>query len=194
MTNKGFRISRMLKGVAGFVILLVSSSAYAGSGAYLYNATAPAEDADQVSGEFQHSLASYHESEFNGAKPIVWTGEYGEFAGESVAIQESSENDLTGRTTSNLEAGIGMGVTPLFDSYGVLRTGSNNNQSTYAVLGFRADEMIMDDADTVESSDDVRLSYGFGVNKSSSNFEYMMSMDEGSKDISAIGMRFTSEF
>jgi len=194
MTYKRYRFFCMLKGLACGVVLLASSGAYAGGGAYLYNATASAEDAGQVSGEFQHSLARYHESDLNGAKPIVWTGENGEFAGENVAIQESSENDLTGRTTSNLEAGIGMGVTPLFDTYGVLRTGSNNNQSTYAVLGFRADEMIMDDADTVESSEDVRLSYGFGVNKSSSNFEYMMSMDEGSKDISAIGMRFTSEF
>lgn len=193
MTYKRDRFLRMLKGVAGGVVLLASSGAYAGSGAYLFNATAPSEDAEQVSGDFQHSLVSYHESGLNGAKPIVWTGEYGELVSENVAIQESSVNDLTNRSTSNMEAGIGMGVTPLFDTYGVLRT-SSNNKSTYAVLGFLADEMILDDADTVEGSEDVRLSYGFGVNKSSSNFEYMMSMDEGSKDISAIGMRFTSEF
>lgn len=188
MTNKGFRFSCMLKGLAGGVILLASS------GAYLYNATAWAQDADQFSGEFQHTLVNYHESELNGAKPILWTGEYGELVSENVAIQESSVNDLTGRSTSNMEAGIGMGVTPLFDSYGVLRTGSNNNQSTYAVLGFLADEMILDDPDTVESDNDVKLSYGFGVNKSSFNFEYMMAVDEGRRDISAIGMRFTSTF
>jgi hypothetical protein len=184
----------MLKVLVGGVVLLMSSGVYADSGDYLYNSSSPAVDADQVSGEFQHTLASYHESGSNGAKPIVWTGEYGDLASESVAIKESSLNDLTDRNTSNLEAGIGMGVTPLFDSYGVLRTSSNNDQSTYAVLGFLSDEMVMDDADTVESRNDGKLSYGFGVNKSSFNFEYMMSMDEQIKDISAVGMRFTSEF
>ena len=184
----------MFKGFAGGVVILTSCSAYAGSEDYPYNATASAEDFNQVSGEFQYTLASYYESGLNGANPIVWTGEYGEPDGENVAIQGSPANDLTGRSTSNMDAGIGMGVTPLFDNYGVLRTSSNNDQSTYVVLGFLADEMILDDADILESSDDLDLSYGFGVNKSLFNFEYMMSVDEGRKDISAIGMRVTSEF
>jgi len=194
MTYKRCRFSHMLKGLVGGVVLLMSSGVYAGSVDYLYNSSSPVVDADQVSAEFQLTLASYHESGLNGAKPIVWTGEYRELPSENVAIEESPLNELLDRKSNNLEAGIGMGVTPLFDTYGVLRTGSNNDQSTYAVLGFLADEMVMDDADTLESGKDGKLSYGFGVNKSSFNFEYMMSMDEQRKDISAVGMRFTSEF
>lgn len=194
MTYKGCRFSRMLKCLTGGFVLLASSGVYADSGDYLHNPGSPAVDPDQVSGEFQHTLASYHESGSNGVKPIAWTGEYGELASENMATQESLLNDLPDRKTNNLGAGIGMGVTPLFDTYGVVRTSSNNDQSTYAVLGYLSDEMLMDDAGTVESENDGKLSYGFGVNKSSFNFEYMMSLDEQRKDISAVGMRFTSEF
>jgi hypothetical protein len=194
MNYKRYRYSHMLKGLVGGVVLLMSSGIYADSGDYLYNSSSPAVDADQVSGGFQYTLASSQASGLNGAKPVVWTGEYGKLSSESVAIQESPVNDLLDRKTNNLEAGIGMGVTPLFDTYGVVRTSSNNDQSTYAVLGYLSDEMLMDDAGTVESENDGKLSYGFGVNKSSFNFEYMMSLDEQRKDISAVGMRFTSEF
>jgi hypothetical protein len=194
MNYKLCRFSRMLKGLIGGVVLLTSSGVCAGSGAYLYNSTSSAVDADQASREFQHTLASYHEKGLNGAKPIVWVGEYGELTSENVAIEERSVNDFLERKRSTVETGIGMGVTPLFDTYGVFRTSSNNDQSTYVVLGFISDEMVIDEAGTLDSTSDSGLSYGFGVNKSSSNFEYMMSMDEESYDVSAVGLRFTSEF
>ena len=194
MNYKLCRFSRMLKGLIGGGVLLMSSGVCAGSGAYLYNSTSSAVDADQASREFQHTLAGYHEKGLDGVKPIVWVDEYGEFTSENVAIEERSVNDFLERKRGTVETGIGMGVTPLFDTYGVFRTSSSNDQSTYVVLGFISDEMIMDEAGTSDSTNDSGLSYGFGVNKSSSNFEYMMSMDEDGYEVSAVGLRFTSEF
>jgi hypothetical protein len=52
----------------------------------------------------------------------------------------------------------------------------------------------MDEAGTLDGRDDSGFSYGFGVNNTSSNFEYMMSVNQGNYEVSAIGMRFTSEF
>ncbi len=188
------RFSPMLKDLIAAVVLLTSSGVYAGGGAYLYDSTSSAVDADQASREFQHSLVSYHENEMNGAKPILLVGEYGVLTSENEAIEERSVNDFLDRKRSTVETGIGMGVTPLFDSHGVFRTSSNNDQSTYAVLGFIADKLALDEAGTSDSVDDNGLSYGFGVNKSSFNFEYMMSMDNESYEVSAVGLRFTSEF
>jgi hypothetical protein len=76
----------------------------------------------------------------------------------------------------------------------VIRASSNHDKSTYVALGFIADELTMDEAGTSDSRDESAFSYGFGVNSSSSNFEYMMSVDQENRDVTAIGMRFTSEF
>jgi len=82
----------------------------------------------------------------------------------------------------------------LFDTYGVVRTSGNHGKSTYFALGYITDELAMDEAGTSGSSEDRGFSYGFGVNNSSSNFEYMMSVDQENYEVSAIGMVFTSEF
>jgi hypothetical protein len=52
----------------------------------------------------------------------------------------------------------------------------------------------MDEVDKSDSRKDSGFSYGFGVNNSTSNFEYMMSVDQENYEVSAIGMRFISEF
>jgi len=87
-----------------------------------------------------------------------------------------------------------MGVAPLFDTYGVIRARSSQDKSTYIALGFISDELTMDAATTSENRDKEAFSYGFGVNSSSSNFEYMMSLDQEINGVSAVGMRFTSVF
>ena len=38
------------------------------------------------------------------------------------------------------------------------------------------------------------LSYGFGVNGTSSSFEYMMSVDQENNGVAAVGLRFMSVF
>ena len=194
MKYKLSRLSLILTSLIGGVVLLASSGVYAGSGAYLYSSPSLAADEAQASGGFQHTLASYHEDGFDGAKPIAWVGKYGQLTNENVTIEESSVDASLDRRSSALGAGIGMGVTPLFDTYGVFRTSSNHDNSTYVALGFISDELTMDEAGTSDSRDDSGFSYGFGVNNSSSNFEYMMSVDQDNYEVSAIGMRFISEF
>jgi hypothetical protein len=158
MKYKLSRLSTILTGLIGGVVLLASSGVYAGNEAYLYSSPSLVADEDRASGAFQYTVASYHEDGVDGAKPGAWVGNYGQLANENVALE------------------------------------SNHDKSTYVALGFIADELTMDEAGTSDSRDESAFSYGFGVNSSSSNFEYMMSVDQENRDVTAIGMRFTSEF
>jgi hypothetical protein len=176
--KKQIRLPLILAGLVGGAVLLASSGVYANGGA---------------PEEFQHIPATYHEDGIDGVKPIARVGEYQQISGEDGAIEAKPVDDwLTGRS-STPGTSVGLGAAPLFDTYGVFRT-SGSHKSTYVALGFIADELTMDEVGTSDSRDESGFSYGFGVNKSSSNFEYMMSVDQGNYDVSAIGMRFTSEF
>ncbi len=179
MKYKPSKLPLMLTGLIGGAVLLASSGVYAGSGA---------------TDGFQYSPVSYHEDGFDGAKPAVWMGEYEELTNEEVTIEEISVDDWLDLRSSTPEKGIGMGVAPLFDTYSVFRTSGHQDKSTYVALGYFSDELAMDEAGTSDSSDDSGFSYGIGVNNATSNFEYMMSVDEENYGVSAIGMRFTSEF
>jgi hypothetical protein len=153
--------------------------------AFLYSSPSLAADEDRVSEGFQYSLVTYQEDGHDEAKPVAWTGKYRQFTNENVIMD---------RRSSDVEAGIGFGVAPLFGTYGVFRTATNHNKSTYVALGFMVDEMTMDEAATSDDMSDSGLSYGIGISKPSFNIEYMMSMDEGNYEISAIGLGFISEF
>ena len=56
------------------------------------------------------------------------------------------------------------------------------------------DELFMDEDDSLESRSDSEFSYGFGVNNSSYNIEYMMYMDEENYGVTAFSVGFISEF
>ena len=187
------RLSPILTGLVGGVVLLASSGVYAGNEDYLYSSPSLAADEDRASGAFQYTVISYYEDGVDGAKPGAWVGNYGQLANENVALEEKSVNDSLDSNSAS-GTGIGMGVTPLFDTYGVIRASSSHDKSTYLALGFISDGLTMDEDDTSDSRDESAFSYGFGVNSSSSNFEYMMSLDQENRDVTAIGMRFTSEF
>ena len=166
--------------------------------AFLYGSPSLAADKGQASVGFQYSLLSHHEIGFNEAKPTAWVGQYGQLANEKVTIEERSIDDSLDSRKSIPEgipeAGIGFGVAPLFGTYGVYRTGSNQEGSTYLALGFTLDDFTMDEAVTSYSNIDSGLSYGIGVNNRLFNIEYMMSVDEGDVEISAIGVSLISEF
>jgi hypothetical protein len=179
MKYKPCRLSLILAGLIGGAVLLASSGVYADNG---------------TSGEFKYIPVTYLEYGFDDAGSTAWTGEYGQLTNENVTNEEKAVDDSLDLGSSAPGTGIGMGVAPLFDTYGVFRTSSDHKQSTYLALGFISDELTMDEAGTSDSRADNGFSYGFGVNNSSSNFEYMMSVDQGNYEVSAIGMRFISEF
>jgi len=161
--------------------------------AFLYSSSSFAVDEERASEGFQYSLVSYHEDGFDGAKPTAWTGEYARLANTSVTIEESSLD----RKVSVLGTSIGLGVAPFYGNYGVFRTSSSRDNSTYVAVGFVLDELAMDEAGTSGTSyswNDSGISYGFGMNKSSYNIEYMLSVDEENLDLSAISLGFTKEF
>jgi hypothetical protein len=162
--------------------------------AFLYSSPSLAVEENRVFGGFQYTLASYHDDGVDGAKSTVLAGKYRQLANENVAIELKSVDGWMDRRSSAPGTGIGFGVTPLFDTYGVFRTSSSQDKSTYLALGFISDELTMDEAGTSDSKNESGFSYGFGVNDSSTNFEYMMSVDQDNQEVSAIGMRFISEF
>ena len=194
MKYKLFRLPLILAGLIGGVVLLASSGAYAVNEAYLSNSPPSlAVDGDEASRAFEYTVLTDHEDEFDGEKPGTGVDNYEPVEYENVAFEDQSIDDFqdTGSATGS---GVGMGVAPLFDTYGVIRASSSQDKSTYVALGFMTDELIMDEDDTLDREEKNALSYGFGVNSSSSNFEYMMSLDEDNSGVSAVGMRFTSEF
>jgi hypothetical protein len=193
MKYKPSRVPRILTGLIGGIVLVASSSVYAGNESYHYSSPSLAADEGQAAEAFQYTVISYHEDEFDGAKSGVRVDDYGQLTHENVAREEKSIDDSL-NVSSTPGTGLGRGVAPLFDTYGVIRASSSHDQSTYVALGFISDELIMDEDDTSNSSDKNALSYGFGVNSSSSNFEYMMSMDQENRGVSAVGLKFTSEF
>jgi len=162
--------------------------------AFLYSSSSFAADKDRASVEFQYSLVSYHEDGFNGAKPTAWKSKSGQLTNESMAIEDRSLNDSLDRKVSVLETSIGFGVAPFYNTHSVFRTSSSDDNPTYFAVGFIIDELAMDEAGSSDSLDDSLFSYGFGINNSSYNIEYMMSVDERNFDLSAISVGFTSEF
>jgi hypothetical protein len=152
---------------------------------FLHSSPLLAADEGQASEGFQYTLVTYHEDGYEGAKPIAWASQFGQFTNENVAMDLKLNDPGTG---------IGLGVVPLFGTYGVFRTSSNHDKSTYFVLGYIVDELSMDEPGMSDSRNNSGLSYGIGVINPSFNIEYMMSVDEENYEISAIGMSFISEF
>lgn len=169
-------------------ILLVIASAF------LYSASSFAVDEDLASWGFQYSLVTYHEGGFDGGQPTGWKAQYGQLTNQSVTIEERSLDDPLDRKVSFLGSSIGFGVGPFYGMRGVFRTSSSDDKSTYIAVGFMMDELAVDEAGWSDSRDDSVFSYGFGVNNSSYNIEYMMSLDEEDFDFSAISLAFSSEF
>jgi len=161
---------------------------------FLYSSSSFAVDKDRASGGFQYFLVSYHEDGFDGTRPTPWNGKYGQLTNEGVTLEERSLDDPLNRKVSFVETSIGFGVAPFYNTHGVFRTSSSDDKSTYIAVGFIIDELAMDEAGSSDSLDDSVFSYGFGINNSSYKIEYMMSMDEGNFDLSAISVGFTSEF
>ena len=193
MKYRPTRLPLILTSLIGGVVLLASSGVYAGNDASLHSSPSLAADEGQASEAFQYTLVSFIEDELDRAKSGAWLDNDGQPKDENVFLEEKSVDDSL-ESSSTPGMGIGMGATPLFDTYGVIRASSSHNKSTYLALGFISDELIVDEDDTLDSMDKNALSYGFGVNGSSSNFEYMMSMDQENSGVSTVGMKFTSEF
>jgi len=193
MKYKRSRSPLILTALIGAVVVMASNAVFAGNEAYPYSSPSLAANEGQVPEAFQYSVISYHQDEHDGAEPGASEDNEGQPQYENLVVEENLVDDSqdSSATPGN---GIGMGVAPLFDTHGVIRASSSRDKSTYVALGFITDELMMDDDDTLDSRDEKALSYGFGVNSSSTNFEYMMSMDQDNDGVSAVGMRFISEF
>jgi len=160
----------------------------------LYSSPSWAAGKDRTSVVFQYTLANYHGDGFDGAKPTPAVSSYGQLTNINSAFEEKSVDDSLERMRNALGRNIDLGIAPMFGPDGVFRTRSNQDKSTYVALGFALDGSATDAAGTSNGWDDGGLSYGFGVNHSSFNIEYMIHMDEGIYDVSAVSMGLTSEF
>ena len=92
------------------------------------------------------------------------------------------------------ELNIASGVAPLFEEYGVVRASGNLPNSTYLALGFVVDDETLGETELPGSWDVIDLSYGIGISSSAYDVEYMLSVDEENRGVSAIGLGITSRF
>ena len=159
-----------------------------------YSASSLAVGEGTASDRFQYTPATYHVDGFGGAKTNAWVSLFGQFKNDNTAIEETRIEESFENRESALGMSIGLEVAPLFGTYGVFRTSITNDESTYLAIGFTADELFMDETDSLEDSNDSEFSYGFGVNNSSYNIEYMMYMDEENYGVAAFSVGFISEF
>ena len=158
---------------------------------FLFSSISLAADKFADSGEFQHTLVAYHE---NGLKADAWASNNGQPRSENATIERILVDDSRDRSKSAQGMGVGLEVTSLFGTYGVFRTSSDNDKSTYVAVGVILDELIMDESEILDDMNDSALSYGFGVNKSSYKLEYMVYVDEEDHAVSAISVGIVSEF
>ena len=141
-----------------------------------------------TSDRFQDTPATYSEGEYDGAKANAWVDIYGQFNNENTTIEKIEAEELLEHRKNALGTSIGLEVAPLYGTYGVFRTSIMNDESTYLAVGITADELSLDETDSLDSRDGGEFSYGFGVNNSSYNIEYMMYMDEENYGVSAISL------
>lgn len=142
----------------------------------------------------QYTLVNEYEHGIDGARPVIWLGGFGQPENVSVNSEEKLIKAPLVDDGNIQELTIGSGATPLFEEYGVIRASGNLPKSTYLALGFTVDEVTMDEADLYNSWDAIGLSYGIGISSSSYDVEYMLSVDEESRGVSAIGLGITSRF
>jgi hypothetical protein len=159
----------------------------------LYSSPSLAVDEGQVAYGFPNNLLTYHQDGINEKKPIPWEGKYGQLT-KNLTTGGNLIDDSLDRYRSSSETSIGPRIAPLFGTYSVLRTSGKQNGSSYVALGLNLDELTKDEADTSYSSNDSDLSFGFGIDNKLFNIEYMMYVDEGNYEISAISLGYISEF
>jgi len=171
----------------GRILFIVTSALFIGSSSL-------AADEDRASNGFQTNLTTYHEDGFDEGKPVPWVGNNGQLTNLGLTTEGKLKNGSLGRTKSLIETYIGPGVAPLFGTYSVLRTNGKQDGSSYVAFGFNLDEWVRDEADRSYSGNNSDLSFGFGVNNTLFNIEYMMYVSEESNEISAISLGYISEF
>jgi len=162
--------------------------------ALFYSSSSLAVGEGPASDLSQYTPATYHVDGFGEASANAWVSLYRQYEDENTTIEEVNIEKALASRESALGTGIGLEVAPLFGTYGVFRTSITSDKSTYVAVGVTADELFMDEADSLEDRDDHEYSYGFGVNTSSYNIEYMMYMDEESSGVAAFSVGFISEF
>jgi hypothetical protein len=159
--------------------------------ALFYSSPSLAVGEELASDRFQYTPTTYHVDGFG--KANAWVGLYGQFNYENAIEEIKAEESLESRKNA-LGMGIGLEVAPLFGTYGVFRTSIKEDESTYVAVGITADELFRDETEILDSRYDSEFSYGFGINNSSYNIEYMMYMDQENYEVTAISLGFVSEF
>ena len=115
---------------------------------------------------------------------------------ETVVEEPSSESlkdKLLNHESDSQTDNIGMSEVPQFESHGVIRSEAKDN-TPYLMLGYNPGDLVSEVDETTVDQNDNGFAYGIGVNKDSSNIEYMMQVDQDDYSTESIGIRFTSKF
>ena len=161
---------------------------------FLYGPIASAANQGPSYVEFPYTPVTHSENRIHELKPAPLSAGYqatsqGDTVDDNFGA-ESQANSHVGKS----EVDVNLNVDQLYGTYGVFQARSDSNASTYLAVGFTLDEFTEDNPEITDDRDGMGLSYGFGVTQESFRLEYMMYMDEGSNDISTIGLGLISEF
>ncbi len=162
--------------------------------ALLYSTSALAADDARTTNRIQQNLITYQEDGYGEMKPVFQTGKFEQLTKTNLMTDENTISESPVPNRSSLATNIRPGVSPLFGTYNVFRTNGNQDGSSYVTLGFNFDELTGDEAETSFDNDESDLSFGFGIDNSSFNIEYLIYVNEENYEPSAISLGFVSAF
>ncbi len=137
------------------------------------------------------SQVAYEDEDFaEEANPTALTGRYGYFFRDDFAAESRLGFGLGDDTAG---PGVDVEVDKIYGIYALYHL-RQNNLSFYGVLGLSRGDLTINQSGTSDSEDESSLSYGFGVEIKSLSFEYMMYLDQGALEVSAISLGYSHDF
>lgn len=145
--------------------------------------------------EFPYTQVNYSENRFHKPDPAPLSAGNTQVTSHRATVDDQFGAESPAKIrTGKSDVDVGLDVDHFYGTYGVLQARTGSNASTYLAFGFTLDEFTEDNPNFEQDDNGMGLSYGFGVTQESFKLEYMMYMDEGSNDISTIGIGLVSEF
>jgi hypothetical protein len=170
----------------------------------LYSSFAVAASENERYLGFSYSLVEYQDEaiESDEVESTAVIGRFGHFFYDNFSVEgrlgDGFQSDrLLARTDSgddfNLE--LDVEVDYLLGAYGLLHFNSGNDISYYGILGYTRIKLIGESNSSISVvEDESGLSYGFGVDIYTFNFEVIQYLDEDDFDIFGLSVGFTVDF
>ena len=158
--------------------------------AFFYNSPSFAAGQGESYGGLQYAIVEVDFDGIGDVEPTALVGKLGHFFNDNIAIE--------GRLGIGLQDddifGVDVEIDSLFGVYGVFHASSSSETTFYGVLGYTDAEAEFSGPGGSAEGDESSFSFGFGVNISGLNIEYMSYIDEDDTDATAISIGYVTRF